>query len=138
MQYGQRARDMLLELKRCDFLPPYNVRLHLISAHFFLVFLCVLSHVDFTSFRATYETILTFRIQESGIREITKEINMLYKNIYDTLKIEKTKDISTMTGLTVFHQSLLRDKRLVLAYLYVMIFLSLSVSVFDANSHRFT
>ena len=60
---------------------------------------------------------------------------MLYKNIYDTLKIEKTKDISTMTGLTVFHQSLLRDKRLVLAYLYVMISLSLSLSVFDANSH---
>ena len=55
---------------------------------------------------------------------------MLYKNIYDTLKIEKTKDISTMTGLTVFHQSLLRDKRLVLAYLYVMISLSLSLSVY--------
>jgi hypothetical protein len=66
--------------------------------------------------------------QESGIREITKEINMLFKNIYDTLKIEKTKDISTMTGLTVFHQSLLRDKRAVLAYLYV---LCLSHSHFD-------
>ena len=54
---------------------------------------------------------------------------MLYKNIYDTLKIEKTKDISTMTGLTVFHQSLLRDKRLVLAYLYVTISLSLCLCI---------
>ena len=52
---------------------------------------------------------------------------MLFKNIYDTLKIEKTKDISTMTGLTVFHQSLLRDKRAVLAYLYVSLSLSLSL-----------
>ena len=58
---------------------------------------------------------------------------MLYKNIYDTLKIEKTKDISTMTGLTVFHQSLLRDKRLVLAYLYVTI--SLSLCLYSTRTH---
>ena len=58
---------------------------------------------------------------------------MLYKNIYDTLKIEKTKDISTMTGLTVFHQSLLRDKRLVLAYLYVMV--SLSLCLYRPRTH---
>ena len=71
-------------------------------------------------------------MQESGIREITKEINMLFKNIYDTLRIEKTKDISTMTGLTVFHQSLLRDKRLVLAYLYVI---SRRHSLFQFKTH---
>ena len=63
---------------------------------------------------------------------------MLYKNIYDTLKIEKTKDISTMTGLTVFHQSLLRDKRLVLAYLYVMVSLSLCVYIDHELTPRFT
>ena len=81
MKYGQKAKEILLELKRCDFLPPYN---------------------------------------DSAIRDIVREINSLFQNIFGTLKDlgERTKDIATMTGLTVFNQSLLRDKRCLLSYLY--------------------
>jgi len=43
MQYGQRARDMLLELKRCDFLPPTTYVFTSFLHIFFSFSVCALS-----------------------------------------------------------------------------------------------
>lgn len=115
MQYGQRAKEILLELKRCDYLPAYNVGLPAPARS--NVFLS-LRYIRRRSILPRTDA-NAIHVQDAAIRDISREIDSLYSNIYETLSVQgEKKDISTMTGLTVFHQCLLRDKRCLLSYLY--------------------
>lgn len=63
---GARARELLLELKRSDFLPKYNVRA-------VLTLWC--SPTDGGS-----------ALQDDGVQAVTEEINALHEEIIKTLQ----------------------------------------------------
>jgi GINS complex subunit 1 len=78
--FGNRARELLLELRRSDWLSPYN---------------------------------------DEGVRQVISEINALHQQVSDRLPTDGTSvdDPSLASPLVVFHTSILRNKRCLLAYL---------------------
>ena len=77
-----KGRELLLELKRSEWLPPYN---------------------------------------DDGCRRVIEEMGAMYDEIRATLESEaydpENVDDGITTGLVVHHQSLLRSKRCIIAYL---------------------
>uniref|UniRef100_A0A7S1C9Q6 GINS subunit domain-containing protein n=1 Tax=Bicosoecida sp. CB-2014 TaxID=1486930 RepID=A0A7S1C9Q6_9STRA len=78
--YGSKAKALLMELQRSDWLPSYN---------------------------------------DEAIRQVVEEINALHAELVDTLEREgfEVADVAVACGMLVQHESMLRNKRCVLAYL---------------------
>ena len=80
LQYCQKAKELLQQLKRSDWLPPYNVRRapHAPTGHAGRLL------VDATSSCALH-------LQDNTMREVLEEITALYDEIKATIEVEEFK-----------------------------------------------
>ena len=108
LQYGQKAKELLMQLKRSDWLPAYNVRLP--SPKFL--------HPAFASLHLVLTPVWRGG-QDNAVREVLEEVTALHDEIRATIEVEdfNVQDNPAVScGLMVLHTSLLRNKRCLLAY----------------------
>jgi len=111
--YGSRGKDLLEEIARADFPPPWNTDGTIVSTS------------SMRTAAAECERRRTGVLTPGGgapslrAQAVIEEINEIYREIRATLSLveDGQPDLETTCGLLVHHTSLHRNKRYLLAYM---------------------